>query len=97
MTGEWSEALVMSTLWGAGMLSWSGWKRHREGVKPIVRIEDVLSWVLMGLWFGTILVFGWRRSFQMPNVVISVGAFAGALLIPLAFRIGLKNSNGRSL
>jgi hypothetical protein len=42
-------------------------------------------------------MFGWRRSFQMPLVAINVGAFAGALLSPLAFRMSRKNSDSRSL
>jgi hypothetical protein len=96
-TREWSEALVMGTLWGTSMLFSSSWKRRREGLKPIGRMEDVLSCSFAGVWFGIFLVFGWRRSFQMPLVVINIGAIAGALLIPRAFRRGRKKTNSTSL
>jgi hypothetical protein len=79
------------------MLFWTVRQRWRKHLQPLVRIPDVLTWTLMGLWFGTVLVFGWRRSFQMPLVVINVGAFAGALLIQRAFRTNRKNTHGKRI
>src|SRR5438045_2219470 len=96
-TGEWNQVLVMGVLWGAGMLFFTGRRRWRKHLKPVVLVQDVLSLALWGLWFGTVFVFGWRRSFQMPLIVMNVGALVGALLVPLAFRISRKNGDNRSL
>ena len=62
---EWMEVLLVGGLWGAFMLlfSGSGWATE---IKFKWRIEDILFWALMGLWFGIVTTFHWRRAFQAP-------------------------------
>ncbi len=73
------------------MLLWTWHQRRRDVLKPVLRIEDVLMWALMGLWFGTITAFHWRRAFHMPLVLITAGLFASACLVPIAVRLARKS------
>jgi hypothetical protein len=52
------------------MMWWSAHRRASENLTPAWRIEDVLSWALMGLWFGIVTTFHWRQAFHMPLVIV---------------------------
>ena len=84
---EWIQALLWGELWGVSMMLWYTYRRHSENLKPVWRVEELLSWALMGLWFGIVITFHCRRAFHPPIVFITVSAFASACLIG---RIGSK-------
>jgi hypothetical protein len=80
-TSEWIQALLLGELWGASMMLWYAYRRHSENLKPTWRGEEVLTWALMGLWFGIVTTFHWRRAFHTPIVFVTVSAFASACVI----------------
>lgn len=78
--GEWLRVLISGALWGAFM----SWWEIRIEIASLPRRERVLRralWALMGLWFGVVTTFGWRRSFQYPLVCVTVGLLVGTLLV----------------
>jgi hypothetical protein len=71
---------MWSVLWAALMMLWYAYWRHSENLKPTWRIEEVLTWILMGLWFGIVTTFHWR-AFYTPIVFVTVLSFASACLV----------------
>ncbi len=78
---EWIHALVWGELWGVLMMLWSAYRRRSEGLKPTWLVEEVLIWVLMGLWFGIVTTFPSRRAFHTPIIFVTVSVFASACVV----------------
>ena len=78
------------------MLFWTGRQRWHKGSKPLVRIGDVLEWAMMGFWFGTVAVFGWRRAFHMPLLPLTIGSFAAGCLVTPSLKWICKASEKES-
>ncbi len=79
------EVLVLAALWAGWMVFWTASQWSRKKLTPVLLIQEVLESALMGLWFGTMMTFGWRRALRMPLVTITVGSFAASLIISRAF------------
>jgi hypothetical protein len=80
---EWIQVILLGGFWGAWMTAWSAHKRPSENLKPILCIQDIFSWGLMGVWFGVVTTFHWQRAFHMPLVLVTVAAFGGACLVAI--------------
>jgi hypothetical protein len=80
-TSEWIQVLLAGGFWGGFMMLWSARQRASKNLKPTWLIEEAFSWALMGLWFGVVTTFHWRRAFHVPLVFVTVAAFAGACLV----------------
>jgi len=87
---EWIEVFVAGAFYAAWMLVWMGRQRRRDDLRPVLHIDDVLAWAPMGLWFGIVTTFHWQRAFHMPLLLITIGSFATACLIPIAFQLARK-------
>jgi hypothetical protein len=79
---EWIEVFLGGGAWGTFMLFFSGsrWDTEIDEIKLKRRVEEILFWALMGLWFGIVATFHWR-AFRVPLVFVTVAAFISACLV----------------
>ena len=71
---EWAKVFLAGGFWGLWMMFWAAHRRTAKNLKPAWCLEEVLTWSLMGLWFGVVSVFPWRQVFRTPLVFITVGS-----------------------
>ncbi len=80
-SNEWIKVVLLGGLWGLSMILSSAHRRTSMSLKTAWYLEEVLSWLLMGLCFGIVVVFPLRRAFSMPLVFVTVAAFVGSCVV----------------
>ena len=76
---DWMSAVFWGMFWAAGMLLWETLSRSDNHIKPILSLEDVLGWVLFGLFFGLGTTFPWK-AFHWPLILFIVAALVGGMI-----------------
>ena len=83
---DWIGVALAGAVFGIGMALTTGPRKAPDGSKTGWSWADGVSYVLLGLFFGIGIMFGWK-AFHPPFVFILLlaigGAFAVAKLAPL--------------
>jgi len=82
-TKEWVEVLFAAVFWGGSMLLF----RRTEGKIPKL---VVLIYALGALLFGLVTIFGYKRAFSFPLIILTLGIIAAVFLIGRLSRPSLK-------
>lgn len=76
---DWFEVIFLGFLW-AGLTLWLSTFRQAAGTtRRILGFRRVLSFSLVGLWFGLMLTFRWN-ALHPPLIFLTVASFLGGIL-----------------